>query len=117
MAESLNKTLECLLSRIIDENQFDWDEKLPYVLLAYRSSVHESTKETPFGMLFRREVWLPIDVVTPPPPGDEPLSVPQFVLDIQRKLRSAHEHARECLQTAAVRQKRGYMTRFEKNAA
>lgn len=117
MAESLNKTLERLLSRIIEENQLDWDEKLPYVLLAYRSSVHESTKETPFGMLFGREVLLPIDVVTPPPPGDEPLSVPQFVLDIQRNLRSAHEHARVCLQTAAVRQKRGYMTRFEKNAA
>ena len=32
-------------------------------MLAYRSSVHETTKETPFKLMFEREVRLPVDVM------------------------------------------------------
>ena len=39
LVERQNKTLEKLLGMLCDENQFDWDEQLPYVLMAYRSSV------------------------------------------------------------------------------
>lgn len=96
----------------VSKNQFDWDIWIPYTLLAYRSCIHESTQETPFRMVYGREVSLPLDVVTPPPPGDVVLDAPEFVLKVQDQLREAHQHARECLQAAGVRQKRGYMTRF-----
>ena len=37
----------------------DWDKYLPMVTAAYRSTVHETTRETPNMMMFGREVTLP----------------------------------------------------------
>ena len=112
LVERQNKTLEKLLGMMVAENQFDWDEQIPYVLMAYRSSVQESTQQTPNMMCFGREVSLPLDVATPPCPEEMELKVPDFVLKTQARLREAHEQGRLALQKAAVRQKRGYMTRF-----
>ena len=33
----------------------DWDTRLPYVLFAYRASLQESTKESPFFLLYGRD--------------------------------------------------------------
>ena len=40
---------------------------LPQVLLAYRSSVHESTGATPFALLYGHEARLPVDLCFPNP--------------------------------------------------
>ena len=116
LVERQNKTLEKLLAMMVAENQFNWDEQLPYVLMAYRSSVQESSQETPNLMCFGREISLPIDVATPPTPDEKVLSGPEFLLETQKKFRDAHEQARVALQKAAVRQKRGYMNRFFVNS-
>ena len=115
LVERQNKTLEKLLAMVCAQHQFDWDEHIPYVLMAYRSSVHESTQETPNLLCFGREVSLPLDAATPPCPGEVPLAIPNFVLTVQARMKGAHETARHALQKAAVRQKRGYMTRFNEN--
>ena len=115
LVERQNKTLEKLLAMVCAKHQFDWDEHIPYVLMAYRSSVHDSTQETPNLLCFGREISLPLDAATPPCPGEVPLAVPNFVLSVQARMREAHEVARQALQKSAVRQKRGYMTRFHEN--
>ena len=112
LVENFNKTLEKMLAMCVSKNQFDWDLWVPYTLLAYRSCVHDSTQETPFLMTYGREVALPLDVATPPLPDEVPLAAPEYILKVQSRMREAHEDARECLEAAGVRQKRGYMTRF-----
>lgn len=47
MVERFNWTLEAMLSAFVEENQRDWDTHLPYVMMAYRSSEHETTGATP----------------------------------------------------------------------
>ncbi|KRZ64267.1 Pro-Pol polyprotein, partial [Trichinella sp. T8] len=42
-AERFNRTLLDMLSILVDENPGQWDDMLPFVMLAYNSSVHEST--------------------------------------------------------------------------
>ena len=42
LTERLNQMIERMLSAFVAENQQDWDEKLPYVMMAYRSAVQES---------------------------------------------------------------------------
>ena len=79
---------------LCDENQFDWDELLPYILMAYRSSVQKSTYKTPNMMCFGRKTSLPLDVATPPCPNDVPLSAPEFVLRVQSRMMEAHELGR-----------------------
>ena len=38
MVEWFNRTVKAMLSKFVNESQDDWDEHLPYVMMAYRSS-------------------------------------------------------------------------------
>ena len=51
-----------MLSSYSNANQTNWDLYLPLVLLAYRTSVQSTNKESPFALLFGREPRLPSDL-------------------------------------------------------
>ena len=61
MIERMNRTLQDMLAKYVSHHQRDWDEHLPLVMMAYRSSIHASTQYTPFCLLFGHEMRLPID--------------------------------------------------------
>lgn len=42
--------------------QRDWDKRVPFVMLANRSSIRESTREFPSYMVSGRELLLPVDL-------------------------------------------------------
>ncbi len=63
LVERFNCTLLSMLSLFVNENQTNWDCLSPYVMMAYRSSVHASTGFTPYKILFRPEIVLPLDVM------------------------------------------------------
>ena len=44
------------------ENRDDWDNLLPAVMMAYHSSVHESTGYRHYRLMFSEECTLPMDV-------------------------------------------------------
>ena len=47
-----------MLSMFAGENRDDWDDLLPVVMMAYRSSVHKSTG---YRLMFGEECTLPMD--------------------------------------------------------
>ena len=61
IVESHNKTLANMLYMFTNDKQDNWDTILPYVVFAYNTSVHQSTKFSPFKLLFGHEPRLPID--------------------------------------------------------
>ena len=61
--ERMNRTLIDMLSKYVGENQRSWDEHLPLVLLAYKSSLHESTSLSPAMMSYGRELDHPADMI------------------------------------------------------
>lgn len=63
MIERFNRTLLSMLSHFVEDNQSNWDILLPYVMMAYRSSVHASTGFTPYKVVFGCEIVLPVDVM------------------------------------------------------
>ncbi|CAC5365555.1 unnamed protein product [Mytilus coruscus] len=63
LVERLNRTIEDMISKFVPKHQKDWDQYLPYLMMAYRSSVHETLGETPYFMMMGREVRLPIDLI------------------------------------------------------
>ena len=63
MIERYNRTLEAQLSMFVEAHQKDWDQYIPYLLMAYRTAVHESTKCTPTKLMMGREIRVPIDLV------------------------------------------------------
>ena len=66
LTERFNHTLCAMLSHYTSQNQTDWDVYLPYVLLAYRTTPHHTLRETPFYMLYGRNLRYPFDTIATP---------------------------------------------------
>ena len=105
MVERFNKTLEALLRAFVNEEHSDWDERLPYVLMAYRSSVNETTGYTPNMMMLGREVTVPLDIQFANPNNIKEFQS-AFASNLQSRMEQAHEIAREHIQMEMRRQKR-----------
>ena len=60
--ERYNKTLEAQLSMFVDQNQSNWDQLIPLMLMAYHTAIHETTSCTPAKLMVARELRLPIDL-------------------------------------------------------
>nr|XP_032808461.1 uncharacterized protein K02A2.6-like [Petromyzon marinus] len=73
MVERMNQTLAGKLKCMVAANQQDWDEHLPYTLFAYTTTVHTSTGQTLFLMMFGHEFRLPADLLfgVPPPQRED----------------------------------------------
>ena len=56
MVERFNRTLAAIFSAFLSDNHKDWDVHLPYVLMAYRSSEHETTGMSP-NLLYKVKFW------------------------------------------------------------
>lgn len=104
--ERLHKSINSMLSKCVSENQKDWSKRLPYVMSAYRSAIHESTGYSPNFMHFGREVRAPVDVVLQQP--SEQLDVNDFVDRVQRNIYHALNLARTQLGTQTARRKQYY---------
>ena len=100
--ERFNRTLATMLSMYVEKNQKDRDRWLPQVLLAYRSSVHESTGATPFSLLYGREAHLPIDLCFPchTEPSIAQTTYQVYTQNLQQKLNDLFAQARETLQSS-----------------
>ena len=73
LVERFNRTLRTMLAVHMGQVPEDtWDDELPMLMMAYRSSVQESTKFTPFRLMFGHEIQLPVDVIHGggPAPGE-----------------------------------------------
>ena len=113
LVERLNRSLEDIISKFISVNQRDWDEQLPWALMAYNSSEHETTKFSPSMLMLGREMNLPVDLVYGPHPQteeypDETGVIYEYTDDLQKRLWKVHAKARDNIVKASDRQKRQY---------
>lgn len=67
-------------------------------LMAYRSSVHETTEQAPACLLFSREMRLPCHLKFGSKPGD--LARPDYVSDLRRRMDDIHDQMRTNIQSA-----------------
>ena len=81
LVERFNRTLLMILAMFAGENRDDWDDLLPAVMMAYRSSVHESTGFSPYRLMLGEECTFPIDVGLPQREPDvaDPITTPYAV--------------------------------------
>ena len=102
--ERTNRTLLNMLAKTTAKNQQNWSQLVPYVMLAYRTSVHESTGYTPYFLLFGKEVTLPIDLQFPPPKEACWTSYHEYVAETRHLFQTAYEDARQYLKGQQKRQ-------------
>lgn len=92
MVERFNRTILDYLSKFCDLNQRDWDRHLPLLMLAHRTAVHETTRETPAMMVYGRELRLPLEAFMGVTLGDTANST-GYVAKLRETLRIIHELA------------------------
>ena len=109
MVERFNRTLASMLSLFGKDHQRDWDVHVPMVMMAYRSTIQETTSVSPNKMMMGREVNMPIDLLFGGPlEVKEATYGSEYVAELQDKLKLGHEWARIHLKKGAERQKKMY---------
>lgn len=106
MVERFNRTLTQMLSAYVCEHHNDWDEHIPYVMMANRSSVHETTRVTPNMMMFGREATTPLDLLFEMPNSIKHIPDSQWVWELKEKMESCHKFVRENTGCSMQRQKK-----------
>ena len=96
MVERFKRTMGAMIRSLIGEEHDNWNKILPLTLMAYRSSVHETTQQTPHMMLFGREMTIPLALTM----SELPTSLVEqdkleHTWDLREKLAKVHRRARE----------------------
>jgi transposase InsO family protein len=63
--ETFNKILERGLTKVCYANKEDWDDRVPTVLWAYRTTKKKLHKYNPFQLVYRKEFVVPTEFITP----------------------------------------------------
>ena len=58
--ESFNKTLTKGLTKICNIDKYDWDDNVPAIPWAYRTTYKRETNQTPFKLVYGQEVVVPL---------------------------------------------------------
>ena len=98
-----------MLAMFASKNREDWDDLLPAVMMAYRSSVHESTGFSPYRLMFGEECMLQMDIGLPKQQSDLPDSISSlYALWVRDSLEVAYEQVLRYSGQVVQRQKRLY---------
>ena len=79
----MKKTLQNNLAKCVNDEPSNWSQQLPCVMMAYRSSVHESTGYTPQFLVFGQELSLSLDCMYPNPQENATTDIREFLLNKQ----------------------------------
>ncbi|KRY36482.1 Retrovirus-related Pol polyprotein from transposon opus [Trichinella spiralis] len=107
-AERFNRTLLDMLSIMCEANRQQWDEMFSCVMLAYSSSVNESTGVTLAMAMFGRELQLPLDIQMGSPQRKDTETLPNYIRQTRERIDIVHEQMRRQLKVQQRRQKSLY---------
>ena len=105
LVERYNRTLTSMLAKTVEAGGPEWDERLPYVLFAYRASQQTSTRESTFYLVYGRDPRLPTPAVLNPKKTRTTQNLKEYGLDLHQKMTDAWDLARQSIGRAQRRQK------------
>lgn len=108
MVERNIKTIKDMLSAFDDNAQKNWDAYLPLLMMAYRSSIHESTHVSPCSMMLGQEITLPVDLVLGVPEEENKCYSTQYAYELAQNIEKIHAFARAKLQISGQAMKKYY---------
>ncbi|XP_056017337.1 protein NYNRIN-like [Ostrea edulis] len=107
MVKCFNRKLTTMLCAFVSDHHTDWDVHLPFIVMAYRSSVHE-TGITPNMMMFGREVATPLDLQYEMSSQIKETPSNKWVWGFQEGLENAHAFVRNKMNQSMIRQEHYY---------
>ena len=108
LVEKFNSTLINMIAKSCDVRNRDWDDHLPYLLFAYRVSAQESTKESPFFLVYGRDARVPTSTVLTHVRSPYAVDVSDYREEVLANLSTAWQLARDSLKLSQTAQKRQY---------
>ena len=94
--------------KFVSEEQEDWDTYLPYLLMAYRSSVHSTDGQTPNKLVFGRDVSLPVDLMVGRPENSGQTCATDFGKQLEETLLKVHDFTRATMKLQCNKMKKTY---------
>ena len=96
-----------MLATTTKDNLFDWEDHVRKVCLAYNSSVHPTTRYTPFYLMFGRQARLPVDFTfsTDKPENRTP---GEYATQLRDSLEQAYANVQTTMGTKLATQKQFY---------
>ena len=98
--------MEAQLSKFVNDHQRDWDKLVPLLLMAYRTSVHETTDQTPARLMLVRDLRLPIDLLIGRPEMEHTKS--DFASELQEQMEVIHQFTKNSFLVQSDRMKEYY---------
>lgn len=117
--ERFNQTLQRQLLKFIGSEQNQWDLYLESILFSYRVSKQDSTKHSPFFLMYGRQARLPVEFNTKNP-EDANTDQSEIGLDLNEhveKMIMVRKKALENINHAQKRQKKYYDAKHCKDKA
>ncbi len=106
-AESVNRSLVQTLRRYGHEAHENWVKLIPAILLSYRLSVNKATGESPYFLVYGREMDSCLDLSLKVKP-DAPQSVQQYLHELIKNLELAQEIATRSIEEHKASYKKAY---------
>ena len=97
-----------MLAKTTDKSGVEWDERLPYVLFAYRASQQSSTCESPFFLVYGCDPRLPVPDALCAKKSRMTVDLKEYGIELHQKMSAAWELARQSVKRAQRRQKDYY---------
>ena len=105
-----------MMGRVVSDSQQNWELTLPYVMAAYRSTLHQTTGYTPNYLMFARENKAPADLIFGIPNEDTPSSYDDYSVEMEERMKESYQVVRQHLGMTAERIKRRYDLRIRPQA-
>ena len=106
-------TLEAMLSSVVNKNHTDWDDKLPYLMIAYRSAEYDTTGYSLNYLMLGREAPTPLDLVYDMNVQRKPIPRSKCVWQLQETMEETHRIVRVNTKREMMRQKRYHDTKLQ----
>jgi transposase InsO family protein len=114
MTERVNRTLKPLLAIYAQRQPHSWDKEIQKLAFAIRTSVNETTGETPAFLMFGRDIKGPLDLIIgepttgPPPTTFEHIQMKNYITKLLNNLRCAYNTVIERSEVEKYNQKTKY---------
>jgi hypothetical protein len=103
--ERYNSTMDAKIAALSNLHKTNWDDQLSFVTFNYNASIHSSTKQIPFKMMYGRSPILPFDH------QDSNVTLdydPEYTKKLTNYLSSLNEQAKQNIITNQERYKERY---------